>query len=555
VDNLLHWQSNTIPLSWHSDIATLNAAQRLLLLPSRCADEWQAVESQFRDRSSFPSQHIGQMTVYSGLIVTVWKDTCHVIANMLLTWALNHNEPEKSAPARIAKNLIDGRTLDYGGDRHSANFLGTFSDFLLSFLRRHSQFEWAQNGLDRYYHHLAEQIDQLTDVPGMSGRTYITAGYSQSSSYDGEMLLGCLRATGTVDVVKSLSAQLPDILGDNAKSEHILNEVTAFIAHIDRAEKQRFTSLFEYLSGTSSQIIPVASRDDQTADVTEKISHVVMAQRLGNLRASLDQIREAVVNFRTERLRSTQVSLVKMAEVAAEASRSGFTKDVAAFPIALFSSVVTTDLELTPFTLTSDHFPKGALTDPELDQVHFSDDHHSSVVKSHLNQRVTVDLFQTARRLDIVRQVEAPNADVYAFGIRKIFEVYRNAGLHPLAILEDYDVPPWVSEWQRTWDPDRKIPDGLEIVHESASKPEGALFAINGVPFYNGHVAFGGTLILPQESLQKITFRQFLPGTFVDVTFQDDDEDPGRGTLAYRWEREVELSEFPIFLLSYPQET
>ena len=63
-----------------------------------------------------------------------------------------------------------------------------------------------------------------------------------------------------------------------------------------------------------------------------------------------------------------------------------------------------------------------------------------------------------------------------------------------------------------------------------------------------------GTLLLPKEILRTLKFKKYDSGNLVNVTFEQQDNNPQQGSLIFSWERTIELDlQYKIYKITYPK--
>jgi hypothetical protein len=126
--------------------------------------------------------------------------------------------------------------------------------------------------------------------------------------------------------------------------------------------------------------------------------------------------------------------------------------------------------------------------------------------------------------------------------------------LTPIIIVETFQTPRWLRGWESAkWDKRIQLPSNIAIERKEKRKRGGYLFHVNDIPVYEAKALIQGTLVMAEETFQKVRFRQFDNGYPVDVTYQIDPNDPWHGTLMYEWQRDVALGNEKVFFITYPQ--
>ena len=127
----------------------------------------------------------------------------------------------------------------------------------------------------------------------------------------------------------------------------------------------------------------------------------------------------------------------------------------------------------------------------------------------------------------------------------------REQELTPLLVVPGQSDPSWLADWQWNTSEDIWKPQDLRIWRKE-EMPEGYLFHLNDIEVYGGMVPSGKCFMLATEHFDRARFTDF-NGLPVQVEFEDNENDPWKGTLKLAFERQVICTDEIAFSFEYTE--
>lgn len=559
---MLLWNTSSQPISHGNDFWMFSKREKIKILPDLLDKDWSIVEADLRKIIDFPYDRISQETVFSLIIQNYWQDSLHILVEFLINWSVDCSHPEKSLSAETAKRLIHATRTDDSSVHGKITFLEGFDDYISSFIRRGTYHRWNKGTYGARMSGIAELIDGHTEKERMAGRVYSSHGSSIEKISVTDLVLGAISVAKKSTSTEKIEKSVEKYLADHQIAASLEYEIRESLKQLETFPINHYRKVFNFIFDKKEEIQADYSQENQEGSASEKFSSEALDTSsiegcLDALKASFLSLQDAIKNVRAQQISALPVVEDKLKKMAEEASQEAFAKDTAEFPVSLFGEVILTNKErLKEFKLNHNEFPKGVLTEPSMDNVHYPEDWHHNAVSSRLYPYLTFDIYEEAKSLESFEKVSVRSEQKYADAIVRLSQQIIAQGLTPIIIVEDFRTPQWLLDWDdaRWHGKEKKLPKGIEIQHQDDSRRGGYLFSVNHVPVFEGRALMGGTLIMPQESLTRLKFKQMDFGYPVEVTFSQNEEDPWHGRLTYRWERGVELDQkLPIYQIKYPK--
>ncbi|GEM_PF-6322261 len=98
-----------------------------------------------------------------------------------------------------------------------------------------------------------------------------------------------------------------------------------------------------------------------------------------------------------------------------------------------------------------------------------------------------------------------------------------------------------------------KCQEFINLTPTRDSKQQHYMYDINSAPLYNARALSGGTIVLPRELLDELSFKKMEYGLPVEVTFTEDEETAWEGSLIYHWEWTTKLKPYKVYKIIYPK--
>lgn len=561
---LMRWYGH-ISISLHeydSDYWLMHGIKTVRATPYLFEQSWNQVEQILADENGFHKN--SEKSLFKAILFNYWQDVSALLASFLINWSLTAaqaNPMSTPLSLEILDKLLKG-SLDDNANNHSrSTFAKNLRDFLIIFLRQNTCHHWAKGSYQADLSEICRKIDSLTEPAQVSGRIYSRHGDPIDSIKTPFIILGLLLADENEGNVLSKSVQ--DFLGimleddeaaqnlERALKKHIESMESINLAEIDRMFSGFLSAEKTASNVTADNITSEVGNAETTATEATYVRYERRREQVKQLFVSLQQF---ICEYRTKKIQALPVSDTKMMKIAEDASLEAFNKETAEFPVDLFKEVKFTTKCLPERKLANPHYPKGMLTEPVMDEVHYGKKWHSELIASFVYAYLIFSIFDKAKTNQQVENSTATTQQEYADLLLEKAKLLKESGLTPIIIVETSRTPGWLDDWGLArWDRQIQLPFNIIIERKEKRKRGGYLFHVNDVPVYEAKALIQGTLVMAEETFQKVTFRRFDNGYPVDVTYQIDPNNPCYGTLMYEWQRDVVLGNEKVFFITYPQ--
>lgn len=546
-DLLIHWRNYSQPSDENFNYLFLTSAQEILITSSLLDMPWDEVESLIQSHSQNSTHSIPQQTMFSIILKNYWQDCCFILSNFLISWC-TALIPNKLLSIDIIKRLIEGTTIDDSDTFDKGIFFETQEQFIISFIRRNLNKGSYQGTLIR----LIEKIEQLSEPERFSGRIYSSSRIAGETNYDTELLLATLRPNNYSNDLESLK----DLLASHDLAYQLENITDQFIKYYEKNNVENYKTIFDAISKHEDN--NEISYDNET-DNTSKIKNannkqLILEDSLNKVGETLYRLIKIIRSVRLAQIKNLSISSDKLIDIEDKASYKAFNKRTANFPVALFNKTKLLDKPLIEFKLKYEHYPKGQLTIPPMDHTIFSDDYHHKEVSSRLYAYIIFDILHEAKKVNVLKELSASSEDDYAEKLIQISNDLISQKLNPIIIIDN--THQFIYNWKRTlWDTKNQMPKGINISKKENKFTKNYMLDLNDIPVYKSNANTKNSIIFPLESLNTLKFRQFKNGYPVEVTFDENPDNPWDGTLTYLWERKVELDKnYDIYTITLSEE-
>ena len=475
---------------------------------------------------------VSAKAVWNGIFSNYFDD-CRVSLMLVLTnWT--RGIEEDGAALQACTRILKGIVHDRGWHGASENVEFTFDQLLTSILRINSSGHFTD---ESSYH---SSLSQLTaSLARANKRSYVSSRiYSGSRSDD--------VSSYWIEEVVLLAAKAPPPVspGERRRRHSISNFIIAHSDDEQRRSIQRHlmrlnSNIDEGLSETDLSII-AKLRGAQTTDYASEL--------LSSLKFIVEQSLEELEQVRTNELSEAIIDPNRLREVAEAASREGFNRDTAGFPLSLFSMVERTEDDFERFTLSSQEQNKGEFTAPLMsDPVLNEEEFWARAIK----QRVAVVVLSDILQQTEFQSLRTPSPEAFWEAVKRAEAALREQELTPLLVVPGQSDPSWLADWQWNTSEDIWKPQDLRIWRKE-EMPEGYLFHLNDIEVYGGMVPSGKCFMLATEHFDRARFTDF-NGLPVQVEFEDNENDPWKGTLKLAFERQVICTDEIAFSFEYTE--
>ncbi|MDR3504108.1 MAG: hypothetical protein P4L79_16180 [Legionella sp.] len=456
--------------------------------------------------------------------------------------------PNNRLSIDIIKRLIEGTTIDDSDTFDKDIFFETQEQFIISFIRRNLNTGSYQGTLVR----LIDKIEQLSEPERFSGRIYSSSKITGETNYDTELLLATLRPSNYSNDLESLKK----LLASHDLAYQLETITDQFIKYYKKNNIENYKTIFDAISKhEDNNEISYDNGSDNTSEI--KNAHnkqPIFEDSLNKVGEILYRLIELIKSERLTQIKNLSISSDKLIDIEDKASYKAFSKKTANFPVALFNKIKLLDKPLIEFKLKFEHYPKGQLTNPPMDHSLFSDDYHHKEVSSRLYAYLVFDILNEAKKANVLKELSASSEDDYAEKLIQISKDLINQKLNPIIIIDN--THQFIYDWKRTlWDTKTQMPKGIKISKKENKFTKNYMFDLNDIPVYKSNANTKNSIIFPLESLKTLQFRQFKNGYPVEVSYDENPDNPWDGTLTYLWERTVELDKnYDIYTITLSEE-
>jgi len=566
---IMRWQGN-INISLHdstNDYWLTHGIKAAKATPNLLEQPWSQVENILENSDNLRGNH-SQKAVLKSILFSYWQDISALLAGFLINWTLlaangNPDSTGNFLSKEILYKLLKGSLDDDASNDGKSSFASTLQDFFIIFLRQNTRHHWTTGSYQGKLSSICRKIDGITEPARISGRVYTGHGDSIDDLRMPFIILGMLLCKeNEPDILSQRTKEsLGFIMEDDNTAKNLDYSLKNHIELIDKIDILLISRVFgDYVLPKEKTIPSVVANDivvDTSIAETSEIesSSLHYENRREQVRQLFISLQQFVHDYRTKRVQELPISESKIMEIVENASSEAFDKETANFPVNLFKQIeFTTDI-LPERKLTS-KYPKGMLTEPIMDDVHYGEKWHSELISPYVYAHLIFSIFDTVKANKQVENATATNQQSYANLLLEKAEKIKGLGLTPIIIVETFQTPRWIRGWEAArWDTSLQIPQNITIERKEQRKRGGYLFHVNNIPVYEGKALTECTIIMAEETLQRIRFRQFDNGYPVNVIYHLDSNDPWYGVLTYEWQREVILGNEPVFFITYPQPT
>ena len=472
--------------------------------------------------------------LWAACVRNYWTDLCCLSLYAILQLG-KECDCEKSLPVQLAVALGQGKALRAGGSGIRGQWpVRTVEDLLVAIIRQY----YFDGGYHRGYRARLDKVVEAISNQGkpamVPGRVYSGWGLEDLDALrDGQLLLLCL----LVKERGSPSARLMERIQkwgeeDDASLRAFVEQLKQWRARLAEAEFHSYENLFSCI---------------QTGfDAIDNLQDAIAA-----LEARIDQIVDGIEGFRTEQLKTAPVSEGRLNEVARWCSQSGFGKASADIPVSLFREVQHSAEEYAEHSLVIRGMNKGEFVEPLMAQRASNEDEwFDRTVSSHVAGSVMAD-FLKASSPEIVN-VNSPV--VYWRQIKSAAARIRKNGGTPILFVAGRAEPSWLLDWTRsTYDEHVERPEGLQLVRDKRFEADGYVGSLNDIPVFVAPIGPGSSYLIPQESMNTLTFTEFADGVLVQVSFESVEEKDTLINLKLSWRFQLDLEESECWQLRYVQ--
>ena len=485
--------------------------------------EWDEVRRELEIENEALEYGNVQRSVLSVAVRNYWTDACCLLAYLLSIWGRD-GESEKSLPALLLRSLIDGRSLV--GGSHGAQAMSPVvnaDELLLSMLRQ----RYVDGGYGEGYRgrldHLAGRLASITAETMVPGRVYGGIDMDDSDSFrDGQLMLLLSVTERNWKPGESVERLLREWLrSDDGKLRSLCGDLEQWKERLGSESFGRYENLFKCLS--------------QDADW-------MYENALSTLVEAIEELMNSIEAMRAEAIEQVPISDARLVEIGSWASRTGFSQETGAFPLALFGSVRSTteeELDRRSFTLQSED--KGKYTEPPMAQRAINE---QEWFERTIANFVGIHLLRDSLDMLGLREVEARSPVTYWEQVAAYAELAAGDGHQPLLLLENRTRPSWVYEWLSRFAGSTDRPRNLEVRRDPQIRSDAYIGHMNNVAVYLApSLSAGNSVLMTAESFVSVRFREFETGNNVLVEPEAIEGETSIVNVKLSWAHSIEMGE------------
>ncbi|MCG8085686.1 MAG: hypothetical protein JAZ13_08220 [Candidatus Thiodiazotropha taylori] len=451
-----------------------------------------------------------------GIILrNIKQDVTNVLLGVFIGW-LNTQKNSGSTISYYASKLLEYSPPETGAEK----FLVSIIRILLS----------GDAYTDKGY---AATLDSFIEVFDRMSEREITPGrvYTPSTRSSREQLLEawaiCFASLCDNIDVNRISTKILDIF---TNPEQLPNDDASIRYFIDILDT--LINILNKNTDTNSLLIKkLESRIDAEAALTISIS-------------VLETIKTGLKENREVRIKQIEIDQDRLSIIENASQSLAFQKKTACFPVSMFKTITHTALDI---TLSSIRFSydKALLTKPLMGYPASNEEswlaREVNLIVSH---NVLVKIINTSDKI-----VHNTPTDIAYWAAVKNYASKHSEGV--VLVINSIAEPKWIRSWSRPRLVNREeaysLPKDLKIwISDEYKESEGYLFHMNEIPTFRSNIGQGRSYVIPNAIFNKITFKQFNNGKYIEALYIESDTDTWKGNLElkYAWQTDINNSKY-----------
>jgi len=470
-----------------------------------------------------------------GLLMAALKnfltDMRLVVIELLLFWAMRDEAPDRedSLAVDIAAGLISGRQWRQGGAlTEPLTHLAAY-EFLQANVR-----QFAAGGQWRvgYTGRLDAFVSRIKDMerPEMvSSRVYSGFGADDLDSLMDQQLLVFAAVSNAAWTADGLGRQVDIWMTTQYPSIAILQQkVASWLQRLNMPELPSQPVLQIFASKARGEVNP--------------------AEAWSQVRQGLQSFQALLQARRNDALIAAPIDPERLTAIAVSASRRGFAREGAGFPVNIFQSIQFTAEPANEFTLTLQQVRKGELTAVEMDQRAInSQDWWERTMSDRVCAVAMADVLGQCRIVDQV----TTTPETYWAALKSGATRLRDRGETPILLVDNPTQPRWLWQWQHAYpgnETERPVDLGLQHRQIGVS---GYQCTLAGVDVYSAPISPGRSLLMSQETFRTLTFRRYSEDKLVSVAVAGRSDSQVLVDLQVTFSRDVSIGPDEVIGLVY----
>ncbi|WP_417614172.1 hypothetical protein [Parasphingorhabdus sp.] len=517
-DLLLHWRHQS-KRAWEArgSHSLLETEGLTFTVINRPWDQVETVLLRLEETTQAPA------LVFGAIARNAWLDHLVTIASLSIHWAIYG--ASTGTPALAARMLLQDQPLDQGDIGHRGPMPITSAEVLVSILRiTGADARYENRSYSGDFDHLLERLGSLGRSPSVSMRIYSLDG---GLSFDALPLAQVLSIMGTITGPTGLNGTLRRQLTQR-------NDV---------ALRRRETHLEALIQATG------AIDEAQHGALIDEICDLKTGSfdlRLGNAKQLLEQALAVLVDHRENAIKEAEVDPKRIREVTRAAALAAFRRN--RFPLNFFANIEGTTEDLEAFTLNVGGQDKGSYTDPPMGHTVINED---DWWRDTMSERIASIVWMDSVRCANFQELAGRNPEDFWRAVRDGSARIRENGNDPVLVVTNTAHPKWLDDWRWPYGEDNvSKPEDLVITH-LPDQVDGYAFSMNDIPVFEAPSPYGQAFLFPTQMLAQLRYHDYGDGVPLNLEFQENKDDPWKGTTAATFQRSVELANLEAFSIRF----
>ena len=517
-DLLLHWRHQS-KRAWesrgsHSLLETEGLTLTLINRP------WDQIETPLLGMEETTPAPV---VVFGAIIRNAWLDHLVTIASLSIHWAIYG--ASTGTPGLAARMLLQDQPLDQGDIGHRGPMPITSAEVLVSILRitgADARFEDRSYSGD--FDHLLERLGSLGRSPSVSMRIY---------SHGGGLSFAALPLAQVLTLMGTMT-------GPTALNRDLRRQLTQ---RDDDALLRRKTHLEALVEATGAIL------EERHGTFLGEICDLKTASfdlRLTNARQLLEQAIAVLVEHRENAIKEAQIDPGRIHELTRAAAVAAFKPT--RFPLNFFATIESTNDEIEEFTLSVSGQDKGSYTDPPMGHTIINEDEWW---RDAMSERIANTVWMDSVKRANFQELDGRNPEDFWRAVRDGSTRIRENGYNPILVVTNTAHPKWLDDWRWPYraDPVPK-PDEL-VITNLPDQDDGYAFSMNDIPVFEAPSPYGQAFLFPAQMFAQLRYHDYGDGVPLHLEFQENKDDPWKGTTAATFQRSVELANLEAFSIRF----
>lgn len=475
---------------------------------------------------------IAQQVLAKKCIKNYWIDLCSVSLYAMLQFG-KECDCERSLPAHLIKNLVQGKSLRAGGGEDNNKLpICNPVELLIAIIRQYHIDGGYSQGYRSYLETLVERILRLAEPEMISGRIYTRVGTPDMDSLrDGQLILLCLlvdnewtMSKNFIETVQGWGSENDDVLRN---FERQLSEWQLRLADVEFMNYENIYSCISSEIGSANEL-------DSAISVLK-----------GQISILLDNIS----GFREFQIQSREIGKKRLRDISIWSSKSAFCEDSGDVPVSLFRNVNHSSEKYKEYGLRIRKVKKAAFVDPPMVELAVNEEEwYDHTVRSHVAFSV---MTEAIRKLDL-ECIEVNGAAQYWEKIEDGASIIQKNGRTPILLVAGQAEPSWLLEWaESNYSEFVELPTGLRWHRDNRIESKAYLCSLNEIPVYIAPIGAGSSILLAREAFDTLEFSKFEDKTFVEAYVEEIDESETLLDLKLTWRFNIILQSQECWKLQY----